>query len=75
MNVTAKTGPVIGAEIVEQGDQLVIMSTHGKAIRLRIDEIRTVGRIAQGVKLIDLTKGDQVASIARVITESDDGAE
>lgn len=74
MNVTAKTGPVIGAEIVEREDQLVLMSNRGKAIRLRIKEIRTVGRIAQGVKLINLGADDQVASIARLVTDSDDGS-
>jgi DNA gyrase subunit A len=66
MNVTAKTGPVVGAEIVQKDDQLVLMTQRGKAIRLRIKEIRTVGRIAQGVKLINLKEDDKVASLARL---------
>ncbi|MDQ2986293.1 MAG: DNA gyrase subunit A [Armatimonadota bacterium] len=73
MNVTARTGKVVGAEIVEKDDQLVAMTQSGKAIRLRVGTIRTVGRIAQGVKLIDLKKDDKVVSIARVVTDAEDG--
>jgi len=73
MNVTEKTGKVVGAEIVENDDQLVLMTVRGQAIRLRVKEVRTVGRIAQGVKLINLKPEDQVASIARLVKESDTG--
>jgi DNA gyrase subunit A len=73
MNVTARTGKVVGAEIVEKDDQLVAMTQSGKAIRLRVNTIRTVGRIAQGVKLIDLKKDDRVTSIARDVTDAEDG--
>lgn len=75
MNVTAKTGEVVGAETVSPTEQLVLMTMRGKAIRLRIKEIRIVGRIAQGVKLINLGDDDKVASIAPLVTESDTGEE
>lgn len=73
MNVTTKTGKVVGAEIVDNDDQLVLMTEKAKAIKLRIKEIRTVGRIAQGVKLINLQPEDRVKSIARLVKDSDDG--
>jgi len=73
MNVTTKTGKVVGAEIVNNDDQLVLMTERAKAIKLRIKEIRTVGRIAQGVKLINLQPEDKVKSIARLVKDSDDG--
>ena len=73
MNVTPKTGKVVSAEVVHKEDQLVVMTLRGKAIRVRIKEIRTVGRIAQGVRLINLGKEDKVASVARLIKDSDDG--
>lgn len=73
MNVTTKTGKVVGAEIVDNDDQLVLMTEKAKAIKLRIKEIRTVGRIAQGVKLINLQPEDKVKSIARLVKDSDDG--
>lgn len=73
MNVTTKTGKVVGAEIVDNDDQLVLMTEKAKAIKLRIKEIRTVGRIAQGVKLINLQPEDRVKSIARLVKDSDNG--
>jgi DNA gyrase subunit A len=73
MNVTDKTGELVGAEVVEEDDRLLIMTTKGKGIRVRIKEIRTTGRVAQGVKLINLGNGDQVRSIARIIKSTDDG--
>lgn len=73
MNVTAKTGEIVGAEVVEPDDKLLIMTVNGKAIRMKISDIRTVGRVAQGVKLIDLAAGDTIRSIARVVQEADEG--
>lgn len=73
MNCTEKTGKVIGAEVVEEDDKLLLMTTKGKGIRMRVKEIRTTGRVAQGVKLVNLSGGDQVASIARIVKGTDDG--
>lgn len=73
MNCTEKTGKVIGAEVVENDDRLLLMSTKGKGIRMKVKEIRTTGRVAQGVKLVNLTGDDQVASIARIVKGTDDG--
>ncbi|MEZ0327927.1 MAG: DNA gyrase subunit A [Fimbriimonas sp.] len=73
MNCTEKTGLIVGAEVVEDDDRLLIMTTRGKGIRLKIKEIRTTGRVAQGVKLINLASGDQIRSIARIIKGEDDG--
>ncbi len=73
MNVTAKTGEIVGAEVVENTDKLLVMTVQGKAIRMKVSDIREVGRVAQGVKLIDLSNKDQVRSIARVVQEADEG--
>jgi DNA gyrase subunit A len=73
MQVTDKTGPLIGAEMVEDDDRLLVMTVNGKGIRVRVKEIRTTGRVAQGVKLINLAAGDSVRSIARIVQEEDDG--
>ncbi|MEQ1935365.1 MAG: DNA gyrase C-terminal beta-propeller domain-containing protein, partial [Fimbriimonadaceae bacterium] len=54
-------------------DKLLLMTTQGKGIRMKVKDIRLVGRIAQGVKLIDLAAGDQVRSIARIVQGADDG--
>lgn len=71
MNVTEKTGEIVGAEVVEDDDRLILLTTNGKGIRVRVKEIRLVKRIAQGVKLIDLAGKDQVASIARLVQSAD----
>ena len=73
MNVTAKTGVIVGAETVEDDDRLLVMTTGGKGIRIKVKDIRLVGRIAQGVKLIDLAAGDTVRSIARIVQGADEG--
>jgi len=73
MNCTEKTGKVVGAEVVEDDDKLLVMTTKGKGIRMKIKEIRTTGRVAQGVKLVNLGAGDSVASIARIVKGTDDG--
>lgn len=73
MNVTEKTGHIIGAEVVEAGDKLLLMTVMGKGIRIRINDIRQTSRVAQGVKLINLAAKDQVRSIARLVQDTDDG--
>ena len=67
MNVTGKTGPVVGMRIVDDSDDLLIITTSGHIIRQRVREIRRIGRSTQGVRLIRLDQGDAVASIARVV--------
>lgn len=73
MNCTDKTGMIVGAEVVEPDDRLLLMTVKGKGIRIRIKEIRETGRVAQGVKLVNMAGADQVASIARVVKGTDDG--
>ncbi|MBS1716357.1 MAG: DNA gyrase subunit A [Armatimonadetes bacterium] len=73
MNVTEKTGQIVGAEVVDADDRLLVMTVNGKGIRMKVKDIRVVGRVAQGVKLIDLAAGDQVRSIARIVQEADEG--
>ncbi|MCE9557342.1 MAG: hypothetical protein K8R88_00170 [Armatimonadetes bacterium] len=73
MNCTDKTGKIVGAEVVEDSDKLLVMTVQGKGIRMKVNQIRTTGRVAQGVKLIDMSKGDLVRSIATIIQEADEG--
>src|SRR5262249_17387984 len=59
MRVTEKTGPVIGVLIVTDEDQIMLITTGGKLIRLRVSEVRQSGRNTQGVRLIGLEPGEQ----------------
>ena len=58
---------------MENDDRLLLMTHKGKGIRMKVKEIRTTGRVAQGVKLVNMAGDDQVASIARIVKGTDDG--
>ena len=73
MNVTDKTGKIVGAEVVDEDDVLMVITTTGKSIRTPLKPIRVTGRVAQGVKIINLAPGDQVRSIARLVRSIDEG--
>ena len=76
MKTTEKTGRVIGVQLVGGDDQLMLITNTGKIIRLRINDIRVIGRNTQGVRLIDLEEGERVVSLARLAEkEEEDEAE
>ncbi len=72
MNITTKTGPVVGAVTVIQDDQLMLMTSTGQNIRIRVNEIRETGRVAQGVKLLTLKDGEKLQSISLVVPDGED---
>lgn len=73
MKVTDKTGPVVGAVTVTEEDELMMMTSKGQSIRIKVSEIRETGRNAQGVKLVTLKDGEALQDIARVIPDEGDG--
>jgi DNA gyrase subunit A len=72
MKTTEKTGQVIGVRMVTDDDQIMLVTSGGKVIRLRVNEIRVIGRNTQGVRLIDLEEGERVASVARLAEREDE---
>ncbi len=66
INVTEKTGELVGLLAVEEKDDLMITCKSGITIRMKVEHIREAGRATQGVKLINLDGGDEIAAIARV---------
>ena len=66
MKTTDRTGRVVGVQQVVDEDQLMLITDGGKIIRLRIGDLRVIGRNTQGVHLIDLDNGERVASLARL---------
>lgn len=64
--VSEKTGEVIGALSVKKGDSLVCITSQGKTIRLRLNEIPVLGKTAMGVRLVRITRPDMVMGIARI---------
>ena len=73
MKTTDKTGRVIGVRMVTDDDQIMLVTSGGKVIRLRVNEIRVIGRNTQGVRLIGLEEGERVASVARLAEREDEG--
>jgi DNA gyrase subunit A len=72
MKTTDKTGRVVGVQQVAEDDQLMLISNKGKIIRMRIKDIRIIGRNTQGVRLIELEEGERVVSLARVAEKEDE---
>ncbi len=64
--ITEKTGDVIGVKAVNDDNEIMMITTEGIIIQLRMEDISTLGRITSGVKLINLDKGITVAKIAKV---------
>ena len=69
MKTTERTGRVVGVQQVVDEDQLMLITDGGKIIRLRIGDIRVIGRNTQGVRLIDLDNGERVVSLARLVED------
>ncbi len=66
ITVTDKTGELVSLKAVTDEDDLMIITKKGTMIRMGVDTLRVMGRATQGVRLITLRKGDEIASIAKV---------
>ena len=71
MNLTPKTGLIAAVKLVREENELVITSASGHIIRMQLSGIPRLGRSTQGVKVINLENGDQVAALAQVSGTSD----
>ncbi len=72
MNITEKTGKLVGLLAVEESDDLFITCTSGVTIRTSIKNIREAGRATQGVKLINIDEGDEIAAIAKIAEQDEE---
>ncbi len=73
--ITEKTGNVVGVKAVDLDDEIMIINTGGIIIRMKCDNISSLGRVTSGVRLINLPDGDTVASIAKVRKGDDEDTE
>jgi DNA gyrase subunit A len=71
MKVGEKTGEVVGAVSVQEEDELMLMTSGGQSIRIRVSEVREAGRNTMGVKLLSLKAGEKLKDIARVIPDAE----
>ena len=71
LNITEKTGKLVAIKNVTDADDLMIITRSGITIRMAVDTIRVAGRATQGVKLINIREGDEIAAVS-VVAHSDE---
>jgi DNA gyrase subunit A len=72
---TDRNGPVVAALQVREDSDVMIITGHGKVIRVHAGEIREAGRSTQGVRLLRLDEGDRIAAAAAILEEENGAAE
>ena len=66
VKVTEKNGHAISFHLVRDADEIMLMTAEGKVLRIRVGDLREIGRNAQGVRLIDMEDGDHVVGVAKL---------
>ncbi len=72
LNVTDKTGMLIAINAVTDEDDLMIINKSGLTIRMKVSDLRVMGRATQGVRLINIKGNDSIAAVAMVMREDDE---
>ena len=72
IRTSRRNGSVVGAELVEPTDELMLITDGGKLVRTRVSEVSVVGRDAQGVKLISLSEGERLVGLERLVDDQDE---
>ncbi len=73
--ITEKTGYVVGVKAATDEQEIMLITTEGIIIQLRVEDISILGRITSGVKMINLDEGVKVAQIAKVREKVSDGSQ
>ena len=75
LSITEKTGRLVAIKVVTDDNDLMIINKSGILIRLKVADVRVMGRATQGVRLINLTKkNDTIASVCKVMSSTDEVA-
>lgn len=72
LNVTDRVGNIAACKVVERGSEMMFVSAEGVVIRIQANEISSLGRNTQGVTLMRLDENDKLASVALVLSKSDE---
>ncbi len=72
IQTTERNGPVVGAELVQPGDEVMLITTSGTLVRTPVDDISVMSRNTQGVRLISLGEGEKLSGIERIVNMQDD---
>lgn len=71
LNITEKTGMLIAINVVTDEDDLMIINKSGLTIRMRVSDLRVMGRATQGVRLINIKGNDSIAAVTKVMKEEE----
>jgi DNA gyrase subunit A len=66
LNITDKTGKLVAIKEVVDDDELMIINRSGITIRIKVSELRVMGRATQGVRLIKLNEDDKISSVEKI---------
>ncbi|MEO6883192.1 MAG: DNA gyrase subunit A [Bacteroidia bacterium] len=72
INITEKTGQLIAIKSVTDKNDLMIINKSGLTIRLKVSDLRVIGRATQGVRLINLKDDDEIAAVTKIEVEDDE---
>ncbi|MDZ7804683.1 DNA gyrase subunit A [Thiohalophilus sp.] len=72
IQTSERNGEVIGAELVGEEDEIMLITSRGTLVRTKVDEVSIMGRNTQGVKLISLGEGEKLSGIERIAKISDE---
>jgi len=69
IKATERNGSVVAMKAMRDADELMLITSQGKIVRIGLSEMRVIGRATQGVRVIALRKGDKLVSVARVVSD------
>ena len=72
IRTSERNGAVVGAELVEENDELMLITDGGKLVRTRVNEVSVLGRNTQGVTLIRLSVGEHLVGLERIIDDQEE---
>jgi DNA gyrase subunit A len=75
IQTSERNGKVVGATLVSQDDEIMLITDGGVLIRTRVKEIREMGRSTQGVTLINLSEGEKLSGLQRIMDRDDENGE
>ncbi|MCK4426353.1 MAG: DNA gyrase subunit A, partial [Deltaproteobacteria bacterium] len=72
IKTTEKVGHVVGVILVNGHDEVMLIGAGGNIIRIGVQDVRTIGRSTQGVRLIRIREGDHLAAVAKLAEQDEE---
>jgi len=75
IQTTERNGACVGMIGVRGDDEIMMVTANGMVVRTSMEQVRSIGRNAQGVRMIRLNEGDKLVSLTRIVEQNDQSAE